>query len=112
MMVMGGQWGVKGGPLEVHEGSKGGMQNVFVHITKCICPNCKMYLSKLQNVFVQIAKLICPMYNVHLKIPGICGNILTINLLVATSTLSQVFSATEIKMLLENIVNATIICGI
>ena len=44
MMVMGGQWGVKGGPLEVHEGSKGGMQNVFVHITKCICPNCKMYL--------------------------------------------------------------------
>ena len=40
MMVMGGQWGVKGGPLEVHEGSKRGMQNVFVHITKCICPNC------------------------------------------------------------------------
>ena len=44
MMVMGGQWGVKGGPLEVHEGSKGGVQNVFVHITKCICPNWKMHL--------------------------------------------------------------------
>ena len=67
-----------------------------------------MYLSKLQNVFVQITKLICPIYNVHLKIPGICGNILTINLLVAISTLSQVFSATKIKMLIENIVNATI----
>ena len=26
---------------------------------KCICPNCKMYLSKLQNVFVKIAKWIC-----------------------------------------------------
>ena len=26
-------------------------QNVFVQIAKCICTNCKMYLSKLQNVF-------------------------------------------------------------
>ena len=26
---------------------------------KCICPNYKIYLSKLQNIFVQIAKCIC-----------------------------------------------------
>ena len=25
------------------------LQNVFVLIAKCICPNCKMYLSPLQN---------------------------------------------------------------
>ena len=30
------------------------LQNIFVQTTNCICPNCKMYLSKLQNVFVQI----------------------------------------------------------
>ena len=38
---------------------------IFVQIAKCICPNCKMYLSKLQNVFVKIAKCIgptCKMY--------------------------------------------------
>ena len=35
------------------------MQNVFVQIAKCICPNCKLYSSKLQTVFVQIAKCIC-----------------------------------------------------
>ena len=29
-------------------------------IAKCICPNCKIYLSKILNVFVQIAKCICP----------------------------------------------------
>ena len=32
--------------------------NVFVKITKCICHNYKMYLSKLQNVFLQIVKCI------------------------------------------------------
>ena len=36
------------------------LQNVFVQIAQYICPNCKMYLSKLPNVFVQIAKCICP----------------------------------------------------
>ena len=35
------------------------LQNVFVQIAKCICPNCKMYLPKLLTVFVQIAKCIC-----------------------------------------------------
>ena len=27
--------------------------NVLAQIAKCICQNCKMYLSKLQNVFVK-----------------------------------------------------------
>ena len=43
------------------------LQNVFVQIAKCICPNYKMYLSKLQNVFVQIAKYICPNYKMYLS---------------------------------------------
>ena len=30
--------------------------NVFVQITKSICSDCKMYLSKWPNVFVQISK--------------------------------------------------------
>ena len=39
------------------------LQNIFVQIAKCICPNCKMYLSKLLNVFVQINRLkqLCPL---------------------------------------------------
>ena len=32
---------------------------VFVNITNCICPFCKVYLSYLQNVFVPIAECIC-----------------------------------------------------
>ena len=32
---------------------------VFVQIGQCICPNWKVYLSKLENVFVPIAKNIC-----------------------------------------------------
>ena len=43
------------------------LQNVFVQIAKCFCPNFKMYLSKLQNVHiqmqnicVQMAKCVCP----------------------------------------------------
>ena len=36
-----------------------GHQNVVVLIAKYICPNCKMYLSKLKNMFLQIAKCIC-----------------------------------------------------
>ena len=43
------------------------LQNVFVQIIKCICPNFKMYLSKLQNVFVQIAKCICPNCKMYLS---------------------------------------------
>ena len=42
-------------------------QNVFVQITKCICPNHKMYLYKLQNVFVQITKCICPNCKMYLS---------------------------------------------
>ena len=34
--------------------------NQAVDEYKHICPNCKMYLSKLQNVFVQIPKCISP----------------------------------------------------
>ena len=34
------------------------LQDVFVQMAKCICPNCKMYLYKWQNVFVQIARCI------------------------------------------------------
>ena len=43
------------------------LQNVFVQIAKCICPNCKMYLSKFLNVFVQIAKCICPNSKLYLS---------------------------------------------
>ena len=32
-------------------------------LAKCICPNFKMYLSKLQNVFVQFTKCSCPSCN-------------------------------------------------
>ena len=60
--------------------------NIFVHFSKCICPNCKidfckmlslcpnckMYLSKLQNVSVQIAKFICPNCKMYLsKLPNV-----------------------------------------
>ena len=34
--------------------------SIFVRIAKYLCPNWKMYLSKLLNVFVQIVKNICP----------------------------------------------------
>ena len=34
--------------------------NVFVQITKYFCSNHKIYLSKLQNVFIQIEGYICP----------------------------------------------------
>ena len=43
------------------------MQNVFVQISKCICPNFKMYLSKFQNVFVQISKCICSYLEMYLS---------------------------------------------
>ena len=46
---------------------------------------------------LQIGKLFGITGWLHLKIPDICGNIFTINLLVAISTLSQVFSATKSK---------------
>ena len=32
------------------------VQNVFVQMVKCICPKCKMFLSKWQNVYVQSTK--------------------------------------------------------
>ena len=32
--------------------------NVFVQILKCICPNSKMYLSKIQNVLIEIANFL------------------------------------------------------
>ena len=35
------------------------LSNIVVQVTKCICPNYKLYLSKLQNIFVQIWKCIC-----------------------------------------------------
>ena len=33
--------------------------NKSLQLTKCICPNCQMYLSKWQNLFAQTAKYIC-----------------------------------------------------
>ena len=33
---------------------------LFTNIKTSLCPNCKMYLSKFLNVFVQISKCICP----------------------------------------------------
>ena len=42
-------------------------QNIFVQITKCICPNHKMYLSESRNVFVEITKYICPNYKSYLS---------------------------------------------
>ena len=41
------------------------LQNIFLQIAKYICQNCKIYLSKLHNVFVQIAKCICPNYQMY-----------------------------------------------
>ena len=39
-----------------------------LQIVKCICQNCKMYLSKLQNIFVvQIAKCISPNWKMYLS---------------------------------------------
>ena len=35
------------------------LPNIFVQITKYICPNCPIYLFRLSNLFVQIAKYIC-----------------------------------------------------
>ena len=53
--------------------------SVKEHTTKCpffaweggkrICPNCKMYLSKLQNGFVQITKCICIKYKMNFIAP-------------------------------------------
>ena len=37
-------------------------------ISKCICPNCKIYLSKFKHVFVQISECICPNSNMYLSI--------------------------------------------
>ena len=36
------------------------MQIVFVQITNCICPNYKLYLSKLPNIFVFYQVVISP----------------------------------------------------
>ena len=36
------------------------MENVFVPIVKCICPNCQMYLSRFQMCLSQFVKCICP----------------------------------------------------
>ena len=38
------------------------LENVFVQITTCIQPNCKVYMSKLQSVYIQIVKCICPKF--------------------------------------------------
>ena len=39
----------------------------FAKIGKCICPNWKLYLSKLESVFVQIGKCICPNWKKYLS---------------------------------------------
>ena len=44
----------------------------FPQITKCICSNSQMHLSKLSNVFVQIFKYICPNRQIYLsKLPNV-----------------------------------------
>ena len=43
------------------------LQNVFVQISKSICPNCKMCLFKFQKVFVKIAKCICSNFKMYLS---------------------------------------------
>ena len=43
------------------------LEDVFVQIVKCICPNWKMYLYKLSNVFFQIGRCICPKYKMYLS---------------------------------------------
>ena len=40
---------------------------LFVQISKCICSNCQMYLSKLPILFVQISKCICPNCKIYLS---------------------------------------------
>ena len=37
----------------------GQLENVFIQTAKCICSNCKMYLSILLNIFVPIVQCIC-----------------------------------------------------
>ena len=39
---------------------------VFVQIGKGICPNCKVYLSKLNKLFFQTGKCICPNWRRYL----------------------------------------------
>ena len=41
--------------------------NIFVQISKCICPNCTIYLCESQNVFVKIAKCICQNCKMYLS---------------------------------------------
>ena len=43
------------------------LENAFVQIAICICPNCQMYLPKLKNVFDQIVKCICPNCHMYLS---------------------------------------------
>ena len=40
---------------------------LLIAIDKCICPNCKMYLTQFLNVFVQITKCICPNNQMYLS---------------------------------------------
>ena len=40
---------------------------IFVSISKCICPNFKMYFSQFQNEFVPISKCICHNFKIQLS---------------------------------------------
>ena len=42
------------------------LQNVFVEIAQCICPNCKIYLSKLNNV-QGLSENVCEKLNFYKK---------------------------------------------
>ena len=42
-------------------------QNEFVPISKCICHNFKMYMSQFQNIVVPISKCICPNFKMYLS---------------------------------------------
>ena len=45
-----------------------GQRDLTLHWTAiCICPNCKMYLSKFLNVFVQTVKCICQNSQINLS---------------------------------------------
>ena len=41
--------------------------NIFVQVANCICPNCKIHLSKIENVFVQNANIFVKIENIFVK---------------------------------------------
>ena len=50
-----------------HRKETGKEETVFVQISKCIRPNCKMHFLNFQNTFVQFKENICPSHQIYLS---------------------------------------------